>query len=70
MKRSKNTYVCRSPISTVNSRDLTAPTRTQTSKQKYNDFTAAVKYSRQYRTPVTLLKDFQKELGRMLSRGR
>ena len=41
MKRSDDsTHPCRSPTPTVNGRDVTLPTRTQTSEQKYRDLMA------------------------------
>jgi len=49
---------------TVNGRDLTLPTRTQTSEQEYNDLAAS--NGRQHRVHSTLPKAFHKEPGRML----
>ena len=69
MKRSgDSTHHCWSPTLTVNGRDLTFPTRTQTSEQEYNDLAAS--NGRQHRAHATLPKAFHKEPGRMLSRGR
>jgi len=50
----------------VNGRDLTLPTRTQTSEQEYSDLTL-VAGGRQHRADATLPKAFHKESGRMLS---
>jgi len=42
MKRSGDSkHPCQSPTPTVNGRDLTLPTRTQTSEQEYSDLTAS-----------------------------
>jgi len=42
MKRSgDSTHPCRSPTPTMSGRDLTLPTRTQTSEQDYSDFMAS-----------------------------
>jgi len=42
MKRSgDSTHVCRSPTPTVDGRDLTLPTRTQTSEQEHSDLAAS-----------------------------
>jgi len=55
----------------VNGRDLTLPTRRQTSEQDYSDLTVNNSTGgRQHCTSATLTKGFHKEPGRMLSRGR
>jgi len=42
MNRSDDsTHVCRRPTPTVNGRDLTLPTRKQTSEQEYSELTAS-----------------------------
>ena len=51
---------------TMNGRDFTLLTRTQTSDHEYSYLTAG----RQRHTPATLHKPFQEEPGRMLSRVR
>jgi len=70
MKRigdSTNPY--RSLTPTVNGRDLTSPTWTQTYEQKYSDLTTSRRRP-STPTPATLPKAFHKEPGYMLSRGR
>ena len=62
MKRSgDSTHHCWSPTLTVNGRDLTLPTRTQTSEQEYNDLAAS--NGRQHRAHARLPKAFRKEPG-------
>ena len=62
-----STHPYQSPSAvTVNGRDFTLLTRTQTSDQEYSYLTA----DRQHHTPATLHKPFQEEPGRMLSRVR
>jgi len=62
---STHTYL--SPAAaTMNGRDLTLLTRTQTSNQEYSDLTPG----RQHRTTARLHKPFQEEPGHMLSRVR
>ena len=69
MKRSgDNTHRCLSPTPTVNGRDLTSPTQTQTSEQEYSDLTTSNRRPPTL-TPATLPKAFHEEPGRMLSRG-
>jgi len=64
-----STHPCRSPTPTVNGRDLTFLTWTQTSEQEYSDLTAS---NRRPSTPYSrnTPKAFHEESGRMLSRGR
>jgi len=64
-----STHPCRSPTPTVNGRDLTFPTWTQTYERKYSDLTASHRRP-STPTPATLPKAFHKEPGYMLSRGR
>jgi len=67
MKKSGNrTHPCRSPVATVNGRDLTLLTPKQTSDQEYSNLTA-VTGGGQHRTHATLPKAFHEESGRMLS---
>jgi len=62
-----STHPYRSPAAaTMNGRDLTILTRTQTSNHEYSYLTPG----RQHHTPATLHKPFQEEPGRMLSRVR
>jgi len=59
---------CRSPTPTLNGRELTLPTRTQTSELEYSDLVAS---NRRPSTPYSrnTPRVFHKEHGRMLSRG-
>jgi len=70
MKRGDDsTRPCRSPTPTANGCDLTPPTRTQTSEQKYNDLATS---NRRPSTPHSrnTPRSFYEEAGGMLSRGR
>jgi len=65
MKRNgDSTHPCRSPIPTVNGRDLTFPTWRQISGQECSDMTASNKRPSAHfvNVNVTLFEDFQKAL--------